>query len=71
MEGSVEERLISIEKKIEAVYVSVEKTRRYFLATIVVSTALIIVPLIGLAFAIPAMLASVSDVSGTLDLLSM
>lgn len=44
------------ETKIDAIYVSVEKTRKYFLAIIWISVIMFVLPLIGLAFVIPAFL---------------
>jgi hypothetical protein len=42
--------------KIDAIYKSVEKTRKYFLIITWVTIIMIVVPIIGLAFAIPAFL---------------
>ncbi|MCX6789558.1 MAG: hypothetical protein NTZ42_03045 [Candidatus Gribaldobacteria bacterium] len=39
--------------KIDAIYKSVEKTRKYFLVTLIVSAACIIFPLIALVFMLP------------------
>lgn len=39
--------------KIDAIYKSVEKTRKYFLMIIWVTIIAVIVPLVGLLFAIP------------------
>lgn len=52
----MEERIESIEKKIDAIYVSVEKTRKYFLWTFVATLVLFFLPLFGLIFAIPVVL---------------
>ena len=52
----MEEKLLELEKKIDAIYVSVEKTRRYFLWTLVITLVLFFLPLFGLIFAIPAFL---------------
>ncbi len=52
-----EEILKKIEEqeiKIDAIYTSVEKTRKYFLIIIWVSVIAFILPLIGLIFVIPA-----------------
>jgi hypothetical protein len=40
--------------KIDAIYKSVEKTRKYFLMIIWVTVIAVVVPIIGLVFAIPA-----------------
>ena len=52
----VEQRLTALETKIDKIFVSVEKTRKYFLWTMIISVALFVLPLIGIAFAIPAFL---------------
>ena len=54
-------------KRIEQIYVSVEKTRKYFLAVIILSVVLAIVPLIGVIYEIPTLL-SVYSSQGQLDL---
>lgn len=51
-----------IEKKLDAIYVSVEKTRKYFKWTMIISIVVIVLPLIGLLFAIPAFLKSFSSI---------
>lgn len=56
MEQEFTQRLAELEKKINAIYVSVEKTRKYFLWTMIISVALFVLPLIGLAFVIPMFL---------------
>lgn len=48
--------MLELEKKIDAIYVSVEKTRQYFLWTLIITLVLFFLPLIGLMFAIPAFL---------------
>lgn len=42
--------------KIDAIYKSVEKTRKYFVTMLWVTVGAIVLPLIGLAFVIPAFL---------------
>lgn len=49
---------LSLEEKIDKIYISVEKTRKYFLWTLTISIALIVLPAIGLALAIPAFLSN-------------
>ena len=51
------------DEKLDAIYKSVEKTRKYFLWTLIISVALIVLPLIGMIFAIPAFLNSI-DIQG-------
>ncbi len=43
-------------EKIDKIYKSVEKTRKYFFWTMVITILTVVVPLIGLIFVIPAFL---------------
>lgn len=54
MQGDLVKRLAELEAKIDVIYISVEKTRKYFMWTLIISVALFVLPLIGLVFAIPA-----------------
>lgn len=56
MEADLQARLDALEKKIDAIHISVEKTRKYFLTTLIVSVVFIVLPLIGLVFVIPLFL---------------
>jgi hypothetical protein len=53
MEQHILDSLAEQEKKIDAIYVSVEKTRKYFLWTLIVTVATVVLPLIGLVIIIP------------------
>lgn len=64
MDEVVLQKLAEQEKKIEAIYVSVEKTRKYFLWTLIITVGAVALPLIGLMFAIPFFLNTLSAVSG-------
>ncbi len=44
--------------KIDAIYKSVEKTRKYFLAMIWITIIGVVLPIIGLSFAIPAFMSN-------------
>ncbi len=50
-------------QRLDAIYVSTEKTRKYFLWTLIVTVVLLVLPLIGLAFAIPFYLQTLSGLS--------
>jgi type IV secretory pathway component VirB8 len=51
------------------VYASVEKTRRYFLYTLIITVLAVVVPIIGLVFAVPFYLQNVvSQYQGVLGL---
>lgn len=64
MDEVVLQKLAEQEKKIDVIYVSVEKTRKYFLWTMILSLALFLLPLIGLMFAIPLFLNTLSSAYG-------
>ena len=58
MEPNINQKLDELNKKIDAVYVSVEKTRKYYKWTMIITLSLFILPLIGLVFAIPSFMSS-------------
>jgi len=53
MEQEILKKLEVQEVKIDELYKSIEKTRKYILWTAIISLALIILPAIGLIFVIP------------------
>lgn len=63
MDQELKNRLDAVERKIDAVYVSAEKTRKYFLAVLIVSAIAFILPLVGLVFAIPSFMSGYDEVS--------
>lgn len=58
-------KLAELEAKIDSVYKSAEKTRKYFMWTLIISVVVMVLPLIGLLFAIPALMGALG---GNLDL---
>lgn len=64
MDEVILQKLVEQEKKIEAIYVSVEKTRKYFLWMLIVSLAFFLLPLIGLMFVLPFFLSTLSTAYG-------
>jgi hypothetical protein len=63
-DSELRQYLEALEKKLNETYVSVEKTRTYFLVIIVVSVIAFVLPLIGLLFAVPAFLSTYSAMTG-------
>ena len=63
-DSEIRQKIDALEQKIDAVYVSAEKTRKYLLTIIFVSVIAFALPLIGLFFAIPSFLSSYGDISG-------
>lgn len=58
MEEDILKKIEEQDKKLQAIYYSVEKTRKYFLWTMIVSVVFIVLPLIALIFVIPQFLSS-------------
>lgn len=68
MDPEIKKQLDEQGQKIEAIYKSVEKTRKYFLTIIWITVIGFVLPLIGLGFAIPSFLSNyVAPLSGNLD----
>ena len=63
MEQEILKKIEELEKKIEAVYQSAEKTRKYFLWTLIITAVVIILPLIAMFFVIPQFLNTYSGVN--------
>lgn len=54
-------RQIAVQNEVlQKVFISVEKTRKYFMWTLIVTLALFIIPLVGLMFVIPMFLGNLS-----------
>jgi uncharacterized membrane protein YukC len=62
METEILKKLQEQEAKIEQIYISVEKTRKYFQWTMIITVALVVLPLIGLFFAIPSFLSQYNQI---------
>lgn len=52
-------KLTELEAKVDAVYKSAEKTRKYFMWTLIISIVLFVLPLIALIFVIPQFLSAI------------
>jgi hypothetical protein len=57
-DAELRQKLSDLEKKIDAIYISAEKTRKYILATVIVSVVVFVLPLIGLFFAVPSLIST-------------
>ncbi|MDR3559165.1 MAG: hypothetical protein P4L62_03310 [Candidatus Pacebacteria bacterium] len=53
MEEDIRQKLETQEKKLNDIYKSIEKMRKYFLWTLIVTVGTILLPLIALAFVLP------------------
>lgn len=59
-------RLDAQDKRLDAIYVSVEKTRKYFLWTMIGSIVMFVLPLLGIMIAIPWLLSTLSGAYSSL-----
>jgi len=61
MEEEILKKIEENQKKLDRIYTSVEKTRKYFLATLIITIVVFVLPLIGLIFIIPWFLSTLSS----------
>ncbi len=64
MDNEILDLLKKNDEKLEKIYISTEKTRKYFLWTMILTIALVVLPLLGLIVAIPSFLSNYSSVTG-------
>ena len=65
MEQELVKKLEEQDKKLDAIFASTERTRKYLWWAVVISVAVIVLPLIGLAFEIPWLLSVLKTSYGT------
>jgi hypothetical protein len=58
MDQELSNRLDEIEGKVKQIYTSVEKTRKYFQIVLWVTIGMVVLPTLGLLFAVPVFLNS-------------
>ncbi len=61
MDAELQKKFDEQQAKLDAIFVSVEKMRRYFQWTLILTVVFLVLPLIGLIFAIPYYLNSLSS----------
>lgn len=64
MEQEILHRLEKNEEKLEKIFVSVEKMRRYFLWTLIVTILVVVLPTIGLVLALPKFMDTYGQIGG-------
>jgi hypothetical protein len=62
MEQEILQKLEDQQKKIDATYASVEKLRKYFLWTLIVTVVTFVLPLIIVLIALPWMISTITNV---------
>ena len=66
METDLETRLNTLEAKLDAVQVSIDKIRRYFQIITWITIIMVVLPLLGLLIAIPAFIRTYTSTFGGL-----
>jgi hypothetical protein len=64
MEQEILERIKKNEEKLEKIFVSVEKMRRYFLWTLIITILMVLLPALGLVLAIPKFMDTYAQLGG-------
>lgn len=64
MDPELKKKLEAQDERLEQIYQSVEKTRKYFLWTMIATLVTFVLPLIGLVFAVPFFLSTLSTAYG-------
>jgi uncharacterized protein YqhQ len=68
MQPDVEKRMSELERKVDAIYESVEKTRNIIMWTGIITIAVIVLPLVAMMFVIPSFLSNYTDTINTLGI---
>lgn len=58
MDQDIQNKLDELNTKVDAILASVEKTRKYFQIVLWVTVIMVVLPVVGLLFAIPAFMTS-------------
>lgn len=61
---TIEERLARVEQKIDAMQVSVEKTRKYILTMLIASIVMVVLPILIALIMIPVAMSSLGSMYG-------
>jgi len=61
MEPEAQNKMEEIDAKLNAIYISVEKTRKYFQITMWITLAVVVLPLVGMIFVIPAFISTYTE----------
>ena len=66
MDQEIQNKMAELEKKIDEIHASVEKTRKIIMWTGIIIAAVIILPLIAMMFAIPSFISNYTDTLNSL-----
>jgi hypothetical protein len=71
MDQEMQNKIAEMERKIDEIYVSVEKTRKIIMWTGIITAAVIILPLIAMMFVIPSFIGNYTDTLNSLSELGL
>ena len=71
MDDELRARLDAQDQAIAAIYASAEKSRKYFLWTLIITIVTIVLPIIGMLFAIPMLMNAYSSALGGAGMLGL
>lgn len=63
-----EERIAALERKVDEILATVTKMRRYAQWSLTITIVIIVLPILGLAFAVPSFLSTYNQTLQSLDL---
>lgn len=68
MDQEIQTKIVEIERKIDEIYASVEKTRKIIMWTGIITIAVIVLPLIAMMFVIPSFISNYTETINTLGI---
>ncbi len=71
MDEDLKKRIDAQDQMIGKIYISVEKTRKYFLWTMIGTIAMFVLPLFGLMFAIPKFISIINQSYSSINSLGL
>ncbi len=71
MDQEILNRLLTAEKKIDAIYIAVNKTRKYILINAIITIVMLLLPILGALLFLPTVLNGLDAVTGNLSALDI
>ncbi len=66
MDQELEGRLKAQDEKLDRIFVSVEKTRKYILASLIISILFFVLPLVAALFIVPIVFSTLAGIYGSI-----
>ena len=65
--SALEERLAAMDQKLDLVYVSTQRIYKFFLIFLIGSVVMLVLPVIGLMFAVPSFISTYQNMGSIVD----